>query len=218
MSDFEKEPVKGLPTFLPEGERVLWQGAPRAWPLARRAMLIGPILVYFGALGLWRFLEAMSLGAAPVAAIGHVLPLIPVAAATIGILALMARWIARTTLYTITNRRVVLRFGIALPMAVNLPFKEIGSADLQKHRDGTGTIALAMTSPSRLAFLHLWPNVRPWHFARTRPALRAVAEPEAAATILAEALREHHGQLVATTTPAEAPSAQPVPGSMVPAE
>ena len=27
--DFDFEPVRGLPQVLPEGERLLWQGAPR---------------------------------------------------------------------------------------------------------------------------------------------------------------------------------------------
>ncbi|MEL6478446.1 MAG: photosynthetic complex putative assembly protein PuhB [Pseudomonadota bacterium] len=216
MSGFENEPVHGLPAFLPKGERILWQGAPRALSLARQALLIGPVLVYFTVLGLWRFLEAMSLGATPVAALGSVVSLIPFALATVAILYLMALWIARTTLYTITNRRVVIRFGVALKMAVNLPFAEIGAADLKRNRDGSGTLALTMTGEGRIAFLHLWPNVRPWHYLPTQPALRAIEAPEKAAEALAGALAAYHGH---STAPVAAATGKPVqaPGGALPA-
>ncbi|MEM8698674.1 MAG: photosynthetic complex putative assembly protein PuhB [Pseudomonadota bacterium] len=216
MSGFENEPVHGLPAFLPKGERILWQGAPRALSLARQAFMIGPVLVYFTVLGLWRVLEAMSLGAAPLAALGSAISLIPFAAATVAILCLMALWIARTTLYTITNRRVVIRFGVALKMAVNLPFAEIGAADLKRSRDGSGTLALTMTGKGRIAFLHLWPNVRPWHYLPTQPALRAIAEPEAAAEALSGALAAYHGHSAAPVlSPAEKPAK--APGGALPA-
>ncbi len=52
------------------------------------------------------------------------------ATAAILILSLLAYLIARTTIYSITSRRVVMRFGVALPMTVNIPFKAIRSADV----------------------------------------------------------------------------------------
>ncbi len=36
--DLDIEPVLGLPEAPPEGETILWQGAPLAWPLAKRAL------------------------------------------------------------------------------------------------------------------------------------------------------------------------------------
>ena len=38
--DYHVEPVRGLPQSLPEGEELLWQGAPSTWALARDALLI----------------------------------------------------------------------------------------------------------------------------------------------------------------------------------
>ena len=56
----------------------------------------------------------------------------------IGIALVFAWASARTTVYTITNRRVVMRFGIALPMTLNLPFTLIalgrGEAACGRHR------------------------------------------------------------------------------------
>ncbi|MEM8791383.1 MAG: photosynthetic complex putative assembly protein PuhB [Pseudomonadota bacterium] len=194
MSDFEKEPVRGLPAFLPAGERILWQGAPNPWSLARRAMMIGPVLAYFAILAVWRFLDAMSLGAAPFVALGQVVQLVPFLLGTVVILALIGRWIASTTLYTITDKRVVLRFGVALPMAINLPFKEIGEVNMKLFGEGTGNIALTTLGNARLAYIHLWPSVRPWRFSPIEPAMRCIDEPEAAAGVLGEALRAYHDQ------------------------
>jgi uncharacterized membrane protein YdbT with pleckstrin-like domain len=52
---------------------------------------------------------------------------------------------ARSTVYTITNRRVAMRIGAALTMTLNLPFKKIRNANLGVRKDGTGTIALEMS-------------------------------------------------------------------------
>ena len=38
MSEFDTEPVPGLPEQLPEGERLRWQGAPKWAALAVRAL------------------------------------------------------------------------------------------------------------------------------------------------------------------------------------
>ncbi|MEM7670316.1 MAG: photosynthetic complex putative assembly protein PuhB [Pseudomonadota bacterium] len=110
------------------------------------------------------------------------------------ILLLIGRWIARTTLYTITNKRIVLRFGVALPMAINLPYEQIADANVQHLSDGTGTITVSTLGKARLAYLHLWPNVRPWKMSPVQPALRCIDDPEHAAAILGDALRSYHGQ------------------------
>ena len=52
--DFEIEPVRGLPEQLPERERLLWQGAPDPWELAKASMSIHWVIGYFAALTAWR--------------------------------------------------------------------------------------------------------------------------------------------------------------------
>lgn len=193
MSDFEREPVRGLPAFLPAGERILWQGGPNPWSLARRALLITPVMIYFALLAVWRSLDALSLGADMMSALEPVARLVPTALATLVILLLIGRWIARTTLYTITNKRIVLRFGVALPMAINLPFEQVAEANVKRYADGSGTIVISTLGNARLAFLHLWPNVRPWKWSPIQPALRCIDRPEEAAAVLGDALMAHHG-------------------------
>ena len=198
MSDleYEYEPVPGLPEDLPEGERILWQGAPRWRALARRAFHVRKLVVYFTLLlGVLIVMELTAggsfgdamLGAGWLVALAHV---------SIGLLVLLAWAMSRATLYTITNRRVVLRFGVAIPITINLPFRRIAAASLREYPDGTGDIPLTMSSEARLSYLVLWPHARPWHFAPPEPMLRAIPDAARVAGILTAAVpREAAGSV-----------------------
>lgn len=178
----------GLPGPLPAGERVLWQGRPQWRSLARRAFHVRKLAIYCGALALWRVVADLSEGV-PVSTIATALMwLLLLALVAVGLPALLAWLYARSTVYTITDRRVVMRYGVALPMTLNIPFRIIGSAAAKVHADGTGDLPLALTGSDRIAYLHLWPLARPWRLARPEPMLRAVPDAERVATILARAL------------------------------
>lgn len=182
------EPIPGLPEPLPPGERILWQGAPAFGALARRAFHIRGVALYFFLLAAWKLVAGVHDGtgwlAAGLDAVGLVVP----ASFALGVLALLAWAYARSTIFTITDRRVVMRFGVALPMAINLPFRQIAGAAVALHRDGTGDLPLALTGPDRVAWLHLWPFVRPWRLRRPEPMLRAVPNGAEVSRILREAL------------------------------
>ncbi len=187
--DFAVEPVRGLPERPPEGEPILWQGAPSWRALAWRAFGIRIVLVYFAAMAVWRAAD-MALAGADLGAIGvGVAALAVMALAASAVLALMAYATAKTTVYTITTRRVAMRIGVALTVTVNLPFRWIASAALKTHSDGTTDIPLALEGETRLAYLVLWPHVRPWRFGRAEPMLRGVPDGGAVAERLAAALR-----------------------------
>jgi hypothetical protein len=94
-----------------------------------------------------------------------------------------------TTVYTITNRRVVMRFGAALPKAINIPFTIIESAAIKPIAHGSGDLALTLKTPNKIAFLHLWPHVRPWRLTAPQPTFRALRDAQAAAAILASAIK-----------------------------
>ena len=114
----------------------------------------------------------------------------PVALAAAGILGLYAWLSARSSVYTITNRRVVLRFGVALPMTLNVPFAVIGNAALKPYRDGTGDIPLTLTGTERVSYVALWPHARPWRTAKPEPMLRSVPDAANVAKILGQALAD----------------------------
>ena len=189
MSDFDCEPIRGLPEPLPPGEQLRWQGAPRWSALAKRAFHVRLVAIYFGLLILWRIGAGWFAGESREHLVGSGLWLLALALAAIGILALLAWFYARSTIYSITDRRVIIRFGLALPMAVNIPFKSIETAGLRVYADGTGDLPLALIEGQQVGYFVMWPNVRPWSFIRkTQPMLRALPDAEQAAEILAAAL------------------------------
>ena len=183
--DFAVEPVRGLPERPPEDEHILWQGRPSAWALTKSALAFWWVMGYFVFLALWRLVAAIDI--MPVGqAIGIAVPFL-ILGAIVGALLFFTAWVqARATVYTITNKRVAMRVGAALTVTLNLPYTQIGSADLELRKDGTGSIALTTTGDVQFAYLVLWPHVRPWRFP-ARPALRCIPQAERVARILAEA-------------------------------
>jgi hypothetical protein len=110
------------------------------------------------------------------------------AVVSIGLLTLYAWLVARTTVYTITSRRVVMRFGIALPITIQIAYNTIETAGLRTRADGAGDIALTLLPDHKIAYLALWPHARPWRLAKAQPALRGIADAQAVAQILGRAL------------------------------
>lgn len=202
LTEYEYEPVPGLPERLPPGEEILWQGAPRWDVLARRAFHVRKIAVYFSLLVAWAVVWDIQAGRDPVVSAFW---LVVAAVLAIGLLTLLARAMARSTLYTITNHRVVMRFGVAIPMTINLPYAKITAAALRDHGDGTGDIPLTLAPKTPTSYLVLWPHARPWRFSPAEPMLRAIPEAQRVARILATALADN-----ASATPTEpGPEARP---------
>ena len=190
MNEYEIEPIPGLPEIPPEGERILWQGAPTWGTLARRAFHVRKIILYFSLIFLWYLADKLWTGEESL--MGATLLagwLIFLAHLAVGLLVLLAWANSRATLYTITNRRVVMRFGVAVSMTINLPFSKIASAGLRRYPDGTGDIPLSLTGRQPVSYLVLWPHVRPWHFSQVEPMLRGVPEADLVAEILSAALK-----------------------------
>ncbi len=184
--DFNFEPVRGLPGKLPEGEHILWQGAPKPLQLAREALGLYWVAGYFVLLTIWRV--GVSSTEYPLGvALGHAVPFVIIGLVACLILLGIATVQARTTVYTLTNKRVAMRIGAALTMTLNLPYVQIGNAGLVTRKNGTGTIAFELIGKTRISYLMTWPHVRPWHMARTQPALRCIPDAEAVARIFAEA-------------------------------
>jgi hypothetical protein len=188
MSRFKGKPVGGLPSKLPPGEQILWQGAPLWRSLARHAFRIRLIAGYFALLILWRVAGPLMAGHTALYAATSGLSGLTLAAAGIGLFSFFAWLIARTTTYTITNHRVVITYGMALPKSINLPYVRIDAADMRLNAEGTGDIALTLPEKTRLSYILLWPHVRAGVKGRAEPVLRCIAAPEATAEILAGAL------------------------------
>lgn len=198
--DFEIEPVRGLPERPPAGEELLWQGSPNSLALARDAFKITWVASYFVALAVWRAAVVADGSVGSVVAI--MLPYLAIGAVTCAILYILAAVQARATVYTVTSARVAMRIGAALNVTLNVPFKQIGSASLAAKRNGTGTIALSTLGDTRISYLVCWPHVRPWHFAKTQPALRCIPDAARVAKLLSEAAETRLNEPVLVRAPA----------------
>jgi len=172
---------------LPSGERVLWQGRPLWRGLALHAFHIREVAIYFAVLAAWCVGRNIAAGDPYGAVSAMVWTFVPFGVAC-GILALLAWLSSRTTQYSITSRRVVMQFGVALPITLNIPFTVIGAGALRSYGDGSGDIPLTITGKDRLAYLMLWPHVRPWRVARAEPMLRAIADARHVSEILGRAV------------------------------
>lgn len=205
--EHEYEAARGLPEALPDGERILWQGAPHWQTLARDAFHLRLLAVYFAVLLAWRagaaWMDSGSLGTAAISIV-VLLPLALIALATLALLAWLA---SRNSVYTITNRRVVMRIGIVLTVTFNLPYRRIESASLRRNANGTGDIALLLAPGDQIAYLHLWPHVRPWQIRRSQPMLRSVPDCVRVSELLVGAITDTAtaGQPVVRTAPARVP-------------
>jgi Bacterial PH domain len=203
--EHEFEPVHGLPEQLPAGEQLLWQGSPDWQRLAQRAFHVRKLVVYFAALIALRV--AVLLGGAPSTGeiVLSVVWMAVLGGTALGLLSLVAWLSARATVYSVTNRRVVMRIGIVLTLTFNIPFKRITGAGLHLEADGTGDLPLALTGEDRIAWLHLWPHARPWRLAHPEPMLRCVPQAAVVARLLTEAWSRSTGLSAVPQEAAAAP-------------
>jgi len=187
--DFDFDPVRGLPEVLPAGERMLWQGSPRWQDMALHAFHVRKVAVYFAVITLSVVVLRLAEGSSLLDALKPVLWYLPLTLVAVGLLSGLAWASAKTTIYTITTKRIVLRIGIALPMSLNVPFSLIENAGLRTYASGAGDIPVELKGDDRVAWLILWPHARPFHLKNQQPMLRAVPQAETIAKLLADALQ-----------------------------
>ncbi|OCW58480.1 photosynthetic complex putative assembly protein PuhB [Hoeflea olei] len=206
--EHDYEPVPGLPARLPEGEYILWQGAPTSAAVARRVMKTRWIAVYFGVLVLWNISAGVYDNRTP----GEILfssgALAILSMIGMGLLEAFAWGVQKTTLYTITNKRIVMRIGVALSATFNLPFARITAADMREGKNGIGDIALTLAPGDRLSWLIFWPHVRGFKNGALMPQLICLKDVAEVAKVLAKALAD--ARPAATEAAVSAPAdAQP---------
>ncbi len=192
VHEHEFEAAHGLPEALPAGETLLWQGSPDWRALAIQVLHVRKLGLYFAALLAWRIGAGLADGAAISDTLVSSVPLAALATLAMGVLLLLAWLMGRTTVYSITDRRVVMRIGIVLTITFNLPLSHIDTAGFRARTGDLGDITLTLDGVDRIAYMHLWPHARPWHLKRTQPMLRAL--PRSVAKLLAQALACSAGQ------------------------
>ncbi len=166
-------------------EKVLWKGRPALGLFARSAFHTVKLGLYFAALVIIALATGNQTAAMVAAGLG---------VALIGLLYLLAWLSVRSTLYILTDVRLILRIGIAIETRVNIPLKQIKSAVLRAHGADYGDIALELDGDRLLGTLILWPHMRPGRYARPQPMLRAVPGAAYLAQLIAEA-RAKYGEI-----------------------
>lgn len=215
--DFEMDPIKGLPETPPPGERILWQGSPSWKTLSRRLFHIRKVAVYFGILMVWQGGTALVDGLGVGEAVSTVMALSVGLLLAVALLSLLAWLTSRNTVYTVTSQRLAIRFGIALPMTINIPFSLVDSANLKAFSNGAGDISLKLNNSERVSYLVLWPHVRPWYFGKPEPTLRSIPKAASVAKILGDALAASPAPSAqsADDRSAESSNASGTPGQLV---
>jgi Bacterial PH domain len=197
--EHELEPEHGLPEPLPKGERMLWQGSPQFGALALRVFHLRKVALYFALLMAWRASGVVADGGGFLDTLSSLA--LPMGVALLGLAALSTlAWLtARTAVYTLTDKRLVMRIGIVLTLTFNIPLRSIRWAAIgqNKQADGVGDIVIALNGPDHIAWLHLWPHARPWRMAKPEPMLCSVPQAAQLAAQLTAAW-----QAAMATTPA----------------
>lgn len=175
MSEYDLEPIRGLPEILPEDEHILWQSAPDWKALITTALHIRITTGYFCLIIVWAALRGDFGTAVAVSFLGAV---------AVGLFIFYAWGVSRTSVYTLTDKRIVMRVGVALNKCINLPLSEIDSANLKMLRGGFGNIVLNLKGAPRLGYLMLWPHARSLRIVRPQPMLRAIPEASSVAQLL----------------------------------
>ena len=177
-----RERIRGIDEPLPEGEHLLWEGRPDARALTRHVFRLRVWIAYFAALAV------LTLLAAPGGALARAVWLMMLGALFAGGVTLYARAIASSSIYAVTDRRIVMRIGVALPAVFNLPFTRVADAAVRENPDGSGDIAFALRGSGRIGVVYLWPHVRPWRFRDPEPMLRALPDVARVGDVVRKAL------------------------------
>lgn len=179
--------IRGVPHALPDGEQLLWEGAPTAAAVATHVFHWKLLVGYFaGMLLLWGVGTEHVVGSQ--AFLASLLMRLGASVLAMLIVFGLSRAIAATTWYAITSQRLVLRIGMVLPMSINLPFSLLESAGVATFKDGTGQVALRVAKGNRIAYIALWPHCRVFQLNNPEPVLRGLADPVQVGDILARAV------------------------------
>jgi len=193
-AEYEFEAAPGLPEKLPEGEHIIWQGAPDWKQLALQAFHVRIVSIYFALMLAIQLFNAWDSGQPLVTWVASLLTSLGLSFCALGLLAGCAWFSSRETLYTITNKRVVMRIGIVLTVTFNLPFARITGASVKALKGSTGDLALALNHEDQIGYFHLMPHARPWHLRQPQPALRCIPEVAKVGALLQQAWQASNPQ------------------------
>ena len=183
ISEADGPSANGDPMGTPAlDERVLWKGRPNLPVLTRSAFHLGSYAVYMTAMVLLALVWGNPDSAVFLAGAGLFGAVV---------IQLIAWRCATSTLYILTDVRLIMRIGMAVEARINIPLKHIEAAHLNMRGSQHGDIALELGGERLLGYALLWPHARPWRFARPQPMLRALPDAPEFARLLSEACSKY---------------------------
>ena len=177
------EAPKNILDAIPNGESILWKGRPSLWGFSWNLFGLKWITLYLSMLSIVsvaRFYASDFYTAFYVDFLPFFLSGIFASIILIGLAATQTY----STVYIITENRVIIKTGAALSFLISMPFKKIKEVNLQKRGASIGTISFELLSEKRVPYISCWPSVRPWKFKRTQPAFSCIGSVDEVATIL----------------------------------
>ena len=169
---------------LPPGETLLWSGQPKPSGFVRRVFYLRALGAYFAIIVGFTTIGTLASGAETYLLLGSLVWQLSLGGIVLTILSLLGRYYAKTTIYALTNKRFVIRSGLALPSVIGIPITKIQSAGIRTHSDKTGDIVLIPEKGLKIYWLLLWPSVRTFEWSRVQPLLRSIEKPEVVAGML----------------------------------
>lgn len=182
--EFEAQP--GLPEPLPQNERILWQGKPDLKSFALHAAHLQWFALYFSAMVVLKAIAISRSAGGWVEEWPGFAWALGLSLCALVMLALLTYWSVNATMYTLTNRRLVMRIGIVLTITFNLPLKRLAQAGVHIYPDGSADIPIKLNADDKIPFLHLWPHARAWKLAHPEPMLRCVPDGAKVAKLFAD--------------------------------
>lgn len=169
-------------------EAIVWQGRPGWTGIARDVFHLRGVTAYFAFLFALDAYQAWDKHLPLGKAVHDSVPLAVLVALALAIFTVLAWLVGRTSHYIVTDRRLILRYGIAMPATLSLPFSRIVSVKVGIASDHSGDIAVTLKAGDHMGYLKLWPHARPWHLSRPEPMLRRVPQAAVVAGLLSRAV------------------------------
>jgi hypothetical protein len=182
----EAPPPSDVLSSIPEGENIIWSGKPDFKSITLRAFGLKYLLFYL-LISFVFFSIRSGIIVEPIKLITSFVPYLLSGILICCIVSLFSYFQVRNTVYVVTDKRVVIKTGVALIFMLNVPFEKISEINRQILGDGSGNISFKLISGKRVPFFASWPSVRPWYFSNPEPTFRYVADADLVATDISRA-------------------------------
>ena len=162
---------------VPNNEKIYWNGEPSWISFGYQVFGIKYLIFYFILSALYSVSQLGSVFSF-IAFLVFYMPFLISGAFAAAILFVLAYIVACHTSYAITEKRIVIKTGVALVFLLNVPLKNIISIDKQRLAGGRGNLSFEARSKKRIPFVSCWPSVKGGSFVQPIPAFRSISNIE----------------------------------------